>query len=98
MAEKPINEYTQVEAQSEVDALVARLNTWRDEYYTKDAPTVEDHEYDLQYRRLQDLEAAFPALVRTDSPTQLVGGATDDDLPKVPHPIPMLSMGDVFFP
>ncbi len=73
MAEKPINEYTQVEAQSEVDALVARLNTWRDEYYTKDAPTVEDHEYDLQYRRLQDLEAAFPALVRTDSPTQLVG-------------------------
>ncbi|KRL43831.1 NAD-dependent DNA ligase LigA [Lacticaseibacillus manihotivorans] len=96
MAEKPINEYTQVEAQSEVDALVARLNTWRDEYYTKDAPTVEDHEYDLQYRRLQDLEAAFPALVRTDSPTQLVGGATDDDLPKVPHPIPMLSMGDVF--
>ncbi|MCI1986448.1 MAG: NAD-dependent DNA ligase LigA [Lactobacillus sp.] len=96
MAEKPVAAYAPAEAKAAVTALVAQLNTWRQEYYTNDAPSVEDHVYDAKYRRLQDFEAAFPELITSDSPTQAVGGALDADLPKVPHPIPMLSMGDVF--
>ncbi len=76
--------------------LVAQLNQWRTEYYTNDAPSVEDAEYDKLYRQLEDLETAHPELIQADSPTQHVGGELDADLPKVPHPIPMLSMGDVF--
>lgn len=96
MAEKAIQQYTQEEAQTEIDALVAQLNQWRQEYYQRDAPTVEDNVYDQTYRRLQDFEAAFPRLVRSDSPTQNVGDAVLPDFTKVRHPIPMLSMGDVF--
>lgn len=87
---------THEEAQAELTPLVAQLNQWRREYYTQDAPTVEDHVYDENYRRLEELEAAFPDLMTPDSPTQAVGDAPSGDLPKVPHPVPMLSMGDVF--
>ncbi|WP_390408167.1 NAD-dependent DNA ligase LigA [Lacticaseibacillus jixiensis] len=96
MAQQPVTAYTQEQAAPVVADLVRQLNQWREEYYTNDAPSVEDHEYDIQYRRLQEFEAAFPALVQSDSPTQNVGGDLNADLPKVPHPIPMLSMGDVF--
>ncbi|WP_461213433.1 NAD-dependent DNA ligase LigA [Lacticaseibacillus sp. GG6-2] len=96
MADKPVAEMTHDEADQAVAALVNQLNQWRTEYYTNDAPSVEDHIYDENYRRLQELEAAFPDLITADSPTQQVGGEIDNDLPKVPHPVPMLSMGDVF--
>ncbi|WP_179396323.1 NAD-dependent DNA ligase LigA [Lacticaseibacillus absianus] len=87
---------TQDTAKAQIDALVTQLNQWRREYYTQDAPSVEDHVYDVTYRQLQDLETAWPALVRADSPTQGVGDVVAPEFTKVPHPVPMLSMGDVF--
>lgn len=83
-------------AKSEVAALRTQLNAWADAYYVRDAPQVEDSLYDQQYERLLALEAQFPELVTPDSITQRVGGQIKSDLPKVVHPIPMLSMGDVF--
>lgn len=84
------------QAQDELTNLRTQINTWRDEYYTRDTPTVTDAEYDAKYRRLTELEAAFPELVTPDSPSQLVGDAVLPDFGKVAHPVPMLSMGDVF--
>ncbi|WP_461227330.1 NAD-dependent DNA ligase LigA [Lacticaseibacillus suihuaensis] len=77
-------------------ALVAKLNGWRKAYYTEDAPSVTDHEYDQAYQALLTLEAQDPSLVTPDSPSQLVGDAVSPDFTKVPHAVPMLSMGDVF--
>ncbi|MFD1429487.1 NAD-dependent DNA ligase LigA [Lacticaseibacillus mingshuiensis] len=94
MAEQSINDHEV--AAAKVRDLVTQLNGWRTQYYDQDAPTVEDHVYDETYRQLQDLEAAYPDLITPESPTQAVGGTPSGDLPKVPHPIPMLSMGDVF--
>jgi DNA ligase (NAD+) len=87
---------TSEEAVSELQALRTQINGWRDEYYTRDAPSVTDAEYDQKYRRLVELETAFPELVTPDSPTQLVGDSVLPDFGKVEHPVPMLSMGDVF--
>lgn len=89
-------EITLDEAKTEIAALRKQLDEWADAYYSKDAPEVEDHVYDQKYNRLLELEKAFPELVMSDSITQRVGGQVDSEFTKVAHPIPMLSMGDVF--
>ncbi|EUJ38722.1 NAD-dependent DNA ligase LigA [Brochothrix campestris] len=65
-------------------------------YYVLDAPTTEDNVYDALYAELVAIEAKHPELVTADSPTQRVGGIVLDKFEKVPHDVPMLSMGDVF--
>jgi len=96
MANKPISELDQAAAATEAASLRTELNQWRQDYYDNDAPKVEDDVYDREYARLVALEAAFPSIVTSDSPTQLVGGTVKAGFTKVQHPIPMLSLGDVF--
>lgn len=96
MADQPISELSAQQAASEAAQLRPTLNQWRQDYYDNDAPNVEDDIYDRQYARLVALETAFPAIVTPDSPTQLVGGTVKAGFTKVQHPIPMLSLGDVF--
>lgn len=61
-------------------------------YYVKGEPEIADGAYDTLYRELQALEAAHPALITPDSPTQRVGGEPREDLPTLPHAAPMLSL------
>ena len=89
-------ELTLAEAKKEIGPLRKQLNKWADAYYSKDAPKVEDNVYDKKYDRLVELETQFPQLITPDSITQKVGGQIDSEFTKVDHPIPMLSMGDVF--
>lgn len=63
-------------------------------YYVLDAPVLPDVEYDMLFRRLQDMEAANPALDRTGSPTQRVGGAPLKGFESVQHVVPMLSLNN----
>ena len=66
-------------------------------YHEEDAPELSDAEYDQLFRRLVALEAAFPALVTPDSPTQKVGGApAGGRFPEVRHQRPMLSLSNAF--
>ncbi|QGV04172.1 NAD-dependent DNA ligase LigA [Lactobacillus acetotolerans] len=87
---------TLAEAKKEIGPLRKQLNEWAGAYYSKDAPKVEDNVYDKKYNRLVELETQFPQLITPDSITQKVGGQIDSEFTKVAHPIPMLSMGDVF--
>ena len=64
-------------------------------YYVKDAPEMEDYEYDKLYRELLDLETAHPEFITSYSPTQRVGAKIEGDFPKVVHGRPMLSLGNV---
>ncbi|NND49607.1 MAG: NAD-dependent DNA ligase LigA, partial [Rhizobiales bacterium] len=65
-------------------------------YYQDDAPTILDAEYD-ELRKLNNaIEAAFPDLVRADSPSARVGAAPSETFAKVRHAVPMLSLGNVF--
>ncbi|WP_439114302.1 NAD-dependent DNA ligase LigA [Hydrogenophaga sp.] len=69
-----------------------QLNRHAHLYYTLDAPEVPDAEYDRLFRELQALEAAHPALLTPDSPTQRVGGRVLDAFTPVRHAVPMLSI------
>ncbi|WP_220740271.1 NAD-dependent DNA ligase LigA [Leuconostoc miyukkimchii] len=93
----PIEKLTTAAAQQEITHLQSQLTTYGIAYYEKDAPLIEDHDYDELYAHLVALEAEFPQFVTPDSPTQNVGGdSIKSELEKVVHPAPMLSLGDVF--
>ena len=61
-------------------------------YYVLDNPTIPDVEYDKLFRELQDLEAGYPDLLTSDSPTQRVGGKALAAFAPVRHVVPMLSI------
>ncbi|HEX3497506.1 MAG TPA: NAD-dependent DNA ligase LigA, partial [Methylocella sp.] len=65
-------------------------------YYTEDAPTVSDADYDALRRRYEAIEAAFPELATPESLTRKVGAAPSEKFAKVRHRVPMLSLGNIF--
>ena len=80
----------------EYEALTARIREARTAYYQEDAPRLSDAEYDVLYRRLEDLEALHPEIVANDSPTQDVGGEVSAAFSPVRHSARMYSLEDVF--
>ena len=65
-------------------------------YYVLDNPTMPDFEYDRLLRELEELETAHPDLLQPDSPTQRVGGEAISAFEKYTHPVPLMSLQDVF--
>ena len=65
-------------------------------YYVLDKPEVSDAEYDAFIKQLEVLEAAHPALVTPESPTQRVGGAPREGAEKAAHSSAMLSLDNAF--
>ena len=65
-------------------------------YYVLDDPKMLDFEYDRLLRELEELEMAHPELAREDSPTKRVGGQALSQFEKVAHPVPLMSLQDVF--
>ena len=88
---------TEAEAANELMRLarvIARANRL---YHAEDAPEITDAEYDALVRRNAELEAAFPHLVRADSPSQLVGHeVAASTLGKVAHEVRMMSLDNAF--
>jgi len=72
------------------------LNYYNYRYYVLDEPEISDAEYDRLMRELQEIEAAHPALVTPDSPTQRVGATPAEEFGAVEHRTPMLSLGNAF--
>ena len=83
-------------AQRDIEALRQELHYHNHRYYVLDAPEISDGEFDRRLRRLQELEAANPDLITPESPTQRVGGAPAAGFMRVPHRMPMLSLGNAF--
>ncbi|MEP6393854.1 MAG: NAD-dependent DNA ligase LigA [Alteripontixanthobacter sp.] len=66
-------------------------------YHAEDTPEISDPEYDALVRRNAELEAAFPHLIREDSPSRKVGHAiAASPLSKVAHEVRMLSLDNAF--
>lgn len=84
------------QAEKKIDALKELLNQYGHEYYVLDQPSVPDSEYDEKLQDLQKIEAEYPDLVTSDSPTQRVGGEPLRSFQKVQHRIPMLSLDNAF--
>ncbi|MFV0623151.1 NAD-dependent DNA ligase LigA [Sphingomonas sp. ac-8] len=81
------------EALAELAAEIARHNQL---YHDADAPEISDADYDALVRRNAAIEAAFPHLVRSDSPAHQVGATSTGHLAKVAHARPMLSLDNGF--
>lgn len=84
------------QAKERVQKLRNLLDQYSYEYYVQDAPSVEDAVYDGLNNELKTLEAEYPDLVTSDSPTQRIGGEALAKFEKVEHAYQMLSLADVF--
>jgi DNA ligase (NAD+) len=76
--------------------LRAEINRANRLYYVENAPELDDAEWDGRMQELLKLEEAHPTLRTPDSPTQRVGAPPADGFDEVVHPVPMLSLGNVF--
>ena len=85
-----------MEPKQRIQELTALLTEANYRYYVLDDPKMPDFEYDRLLRELEDIEKAHPELILPDSPTQRVGGAAVSQFQKVEHPVPLMSLQDVF--
>ena len=79
-----------------IEELTALLNRANYRYYVLDDPELADFEYDRLLRELEELEAMHPQFAAVDSPTKRVGGEALSQFEKVNHPVPLMSLQDVF--
>jgi len=89
---KDIEDLSPKEAKEEVEALREGIEYHDYLYYVKNQPKISDATYDKLFHRLQELEEAFPDLQSDTSPTRRVGAPPVDELKKVEHVSPMLSL------
>ena len=81
---------------SRLNEIKKLLSKYSYEYYALDQPSVSDAVYDSLMSELKQIEAAHPAWITPDSPTQRVGNKLSDGFAKVRHPRRMVSLNDVF--
>ncbi len=104
MPEQDSNLQMQFDDQSKADTspnaraeqLSAEINRANKLYYIDNAPQLDDAEWDARMQELLALEAEHPESRTLDSPTQRVGAPPADGFEEVIHPVPMLSLGNVF--
>ena len=84
------------DAAAELATLAARIAQADAQYHGDDAPELTDAAYDTLVRRNRTIEAAFPDLVRADSPSGRVGTVPAGPLAKVAHARAMMSLDNAF--
>src|SRR3978361_1582689 len=87
---------TKAQAKVEHKRLALEIEGHDRHYYQDDAPKISDAAYDGLRQRVNAIEARFPELVTSESPTQKVGVAPSSRFAKVRHAVPMLSLGNAF--
>ncbi len=88
---------SEADAANELMRLAKAIAHHNRRYHAEDSPEISDAEYDALVRRNAELEAAFPHLVREDSPSRLVGHeVAASPLSKVQHEVRMMSLDNAF--
>ena len=80
----------------EIEQLRKLISFHSDLYYNLDNPVLSDTQYDELYKRLQELEKAYPQYRTPDSPTQQVGGHASHAFAPVTHAVPMMSLDNSY--
>ncbi|MBI1813983.1 MAG: NAD-dependent DNA ligase LigA [Deltaproteobacteria bacterium] len=93
-AAAPAGKLSESQAAREITRLSAAIEHHNHRYHVLDQPEIPDAEYDQLFRRLVELEEAFPHLRNPASPTQRVGAPPAQTFASVRHTIPMLSLGN----
>ncbi|MBS0482378.1 MAG: NAD-dependent DNA ligase LigA [Proteobacteria bacterium] len=92
-----MTEMTEAGAANELMRLAKQIAHHNRLYHADDAPEISDAEYDALVRRNAALEAAFPHLIRDDSPSRQVGHeVAASPLSKVTHEVRMMSLDNAF--
>ena len=92
----PVGKLSKTAAARELARLAQDIAYHDARYYAKDDPEVSDAAYDALRQRNAEIEARFPELVRSDSPSKRVGAAPAAGFGKVRHSVAMLSLGNAF--
>ena len=89
---KDVDQLPRDAAKDYIDQLRREIRRHDHLYYVKDMPEISDEAYDRLFDALKRLEERFPDLVTPDSPTQRVGGKSQERFRVVEHLAPMLSL------
>lgn len=89
-------ELTQYEARLRSEELRSQINYHNYRYYQLDSPEITDAVYDDLLNELRAIEAQFPELITSDSPTQRTGAAPLTTFEVVEHRVPLLSLSNCF--
>jgi DNA ligase (NAD+) len=82
--------------QSRIEELRRLLNRYNYEYYVLDASTIEDRQFDILMKELEELERQYPEFQSPNSPTQRVGGQVSKGFVQAEHSFPMLSLTNTY--
>ena len=96
MKANAIQDLTELDAVIELAELARDIARHDRLYHAKDRPEITDAEYDALVARNRALEARFPHLIRSDSPSRRVGAPVAEGFTKSRHGEPMLSLDNVF--
>lgn len=78
------------------EELREQINYHNYRYHVLNSPVISDYEFDVLFGELQALENEHPEILTPDSPTQRVGGQPAERFERVPHPAPILSLGNAY--
>ena len=96
IAPPDVDTLTKAQAKVELKRLALEIESHDKHYYQDDAPKISDAEYDALRQRINAIEARFPELVTSDSPSQKIGAQPSGRFAKVRHAVPMLSLDNAF--
>ena len=83
-------------AQEKLNNLKQLVQYHSDLYYNQNRTEISDYEYDMLMQQIKAIEAEYPQLVTSDSPTQTVQGFASSTFEKVTHAVKMESLLDAF--
>jgi len=84
------------EIQKEINELRKTIAYHSHRYYVLDDPEINDYDYDILFRKLQNLEKEHPEFYDENSPTAKVGGVPLEKFNKVTHTVALKSLSNVF--